>query len=92
MEPKVKLYMDLRTICQAILDDIVAPACGISDIGADYWLCDIETYTMGEDKVTEKIVSEIARKYGLTEDQMAYIDGYTPLMNVALFIYLTSKD
>lgn len=91
MHYKIQTYADLRTICQNILDKIIAPVCGIHDVCADYWLSDIETYTMGDEESRDLILTQIAETYRLTEDQMIYIDSYTTLIQIALFIYLQDR-
>lgn len=91
MSPKIKLYQELAAIATSILKEIVSPICGISDIQADLWLCDISIYTMEDPVLGDKILEQIAETYGLTEDLMIYLDAYTPLMQIALFIYLQNR-
>lgn len=84
--------MELTRICQEILDDIITPTCEILDIKADYWLSDVETFTMDNSEARDKVFTQIAEKYRLTEDQMIYLDSFTPLIQMALFIYLQDMD
>lgn len=92
MHPKIKLYQELRVIVNTILDEIVGPTCGISGIVADPWLCDLEVYIMEDDKLREQVMMQIQEKYKLTDDQMIYIDAYTPLLQIALLIYLQDLE
>lgn len=93
MHPKVELYRELNRICYEILEEIVGPACGIGPgILADIWLADLECYCMDDDQDREKIYKGIQEKYNISDDEMdAYIDSYTPLIQIALFIYLRDR-
>jgi archaellum biogenesis ATPase FlaH len=91
MNSKIELYNNLRKIAYDIIDNIIAPTCGITDIQADLWLADIETYCNEDDKLREKILIEIENKYNLQENELSYIDSYTPLLMIALFLYLRDR-
>lgn len=70
-----------------ILDNIVGPACGASNILADLYLVDVATYAI-EEELCEKIVKKIVRKYK--------IGGYlvtevTPIALIALIILEEGK-
>lgn len=88
---KQELYKELRVIADTILNEIVGPVCHISGIQADIWCCDIEVWTFGDEEANEEIRAKIAEKYNLNEEQMIYIDEYTTLIEMALFIYLAQQ-
>ena len=88
---KQKLYQELTVIAGYIVNEIVCPACHIENCRADYWMADIEVWTMGDLDTNEEILIQIADKYELTEEQMVYIDSYTTIMQMALFIYLAQQ-
>ena len=90
---KKEIYHELMRISYEILDEIVSPVCGIpkGTIVADIWLADLECYIMDDSQEREKIYEEIKKKYQISDDEMdAYVDSYTPLIQIALFIYLRS--
>lgn len=93
MNSKIKLYSELKKISDNILDNIVAPICGISEISANIWLADIETYVMEDDKKREEVFKQIAETFNLNEEDLdlAGIDAYSPLIMIALFIYLKNR-
>ncbi len=89
---KIKLYTQLKKITNDIVDNIIGPACHIEGIIYDPWYSDISTWTMDDEDTNELILMQIADKYNLTEDQMRYIDSYTTLIQIALFIYLGQES
>jgi hypothetical protein len=93
MHPKIELYRELSKIAHEILDEIVSPACGIpkGSIWADLWLADLECYCMEDDEAREKILTGIEERYNLKENELGYIDTYTPLIQIALFLYLRDR-
>lgn len=92
LPPKQQLNKELTVIASAILHDIIGPTVGIEGcIKVDYWLGDFDIWTNGNEDANEEIRMKIADKYGLNENQMEYIDSYTSLMQIALFIYLADS-
>jgi hypothetical protein len=91
VNPKLVLYKELQKIAYEIIDEIICPVCGISGVMADLWLADIETYTMEDDQEREAILAKIEEKYQLKENELNYIDSYTPLIMIALFLYLRDR-
>jgi hypothetical protein len=89
-----ELVEALSKIAYDILDNIVSPVCSIprGTIWADLWLADLECYCMEDDQEREKILVGIQERYSLNEQDMNNIDSYTPLMQIALFIYLLGKE
>ena len=88
---KNEVYHALSKICYEILDEIVSPVCEIpkGTIWADIWLADLECYILDDEKAREEIYKRIKEKYQISDDEMDYyIDSYTPLIQIALFIYL----
>jgi archaellum biogenesis ATPase FlaH len=88
MVDKKELHGALNTICDEIIKDIIEPTCGVSGVMADYWLSDIATYSMDEEEENQKVYELIQEKYNLKDDEMIIIDSFTPLMQIALLIYL----
>lgn len=84
---KHELRKDLITICDEILLQIIAPACGITIDTSDFWLSDISVYTNDDEELNQKIYEAIQLQYNLTTDDMNYIDSFTTIMQIALFIY-----
>lgn len=82
---------ELNTICDEIMLQIVAPACGMSDVKADYFMSNISTYVHDDYEISIKILSEIQEAYGLTDEEMVAIDEYTNFIQLALIIWL-GKD
>jgi len=91
MHNKIEIYTELRKIAYDIIDNIICPVCGISEVVADLWLADIETYVQEDDKQREKILGMIEEKYNLKENELHYVDAYTPLIMIALFLYLRDR-
>ena len=91
MHPKDELLINLEKIAYDILNNIVAPVCGIKDIIADTWLTDIETYVFEDDVKREKILNLIEERYQLNEDELFYVDSYTTLIQIALYLYLRDR-
>lgn len=91
MHPKLEIYNELKRIAYEIIDEVICPVCGISDVMADIWLADIETYCMEDDHEREEILAKIEIKYELKENELHYIDSYTPLIMIALFLYLRDR-
>jgi hypothetical protein len=93
METKMELYRELSRLAHEILDEIVSPACGIpkGSIWADLWLADLECYCMEDDVARERILTAIEERYSLKENELGYIDTYTPLIQIALFLHLRDR-
>ena len=85
---KQELRDELNTICDEIVKEIIEPVCTIKGVVADYWLADIAVYTTDDEVQNQAIYEAIQEKYKLTEDEMMIIDSFTPLMQIALYIYL----
>lgn len=88
---KQQLYKELRVIADTIVNEIVGPECHISGIIYDPWCCDIEVWTMGDMDSNQVIFDKIAERFNLNEEQMIYIDEFTTLIEMALFIYLADQ-
>ncbi len=67
-----------------IIDEIIAPECGIGSVVADLYLADIGTYTSG-DKQSQKIINKIYRKYKIPKMSVLLTD-HTPIALLALAI------
>lgn len=93
MHPKVELYRELRKICDIILEEIVCPVCHIGPgILADLWLADLDCYCMDDENDRQEIYKRIIERWNLDPEQFeAYVDSYTPLIQVALYIYLNDR-
>lgn len=93
MHSKLELYKELRLIAYDILDNIISPICEIpkGTIWADLWLADIECYCMDDDQQREKILTAIEERYQLEEHELSYVDSYTPLIQIALFLYVRDR-
>jgi hypothetical protein len=87
---KNKLYQELRVIVDTIVK-LVEPLCGVEGIICDPWLADIDIWTMGDEDTNIKVLEAIQEKFNLNDEQITYIDSYTTLIQMALFIYLADQ-
>ena len=87
MENK-ELKEALYKICDDILKDIIEPACSYCGVKVDFWQADIQMFTLDDDVLEDEIMEKIQTKYNLNDVDMLGIDTWTPLIQVALFIYL----
>jgi hypothetical protein len=75
-----------RVIGQAyeVLDQIIAPMCGIDGVIADCYMAAIDCYSNGDEVLEERIIERIIKDYKLNEH--APIDAFTPLALIGLLI------
>jgi len=85
---KKELNDQLYAICDVILFEIIEPVCNLNGTTADYWLSDIATFSGDNENFNQEIYGRIQEKYDLSNDEMISIDSFTPLIQIALFIYM----
>lgn len=85
--PKKQLSYWIGKIGYDILDDIIAPACGISEILADLYLANVNDYAMDEKQVDE-ILQKIGEKYDIGDYPL--LEGM-PIACIALIILENGK-
>ena len=90
MEKKI-LKGELYTICDEILKEIIEPSCGYCGITVDYWMADIQMFTLDDEVLDEEILNKIQEKYNLSDADMLGVDTFTPMIQLALYIYLGSE-
>jgi len=81
---KEELSKYIDKIGYEIIDDIISPMCGISDVIADLYLADIQTYEYDEKKAI-RIAEKVFKKYGI-KNGYAEIFIDKPIALLALFI------
>jgi hypothetical protein len=91
LPPKQQLYLELRKIASSIIKEVIEPICKVEGINCDLWMADFDIWTQGDHETNELIITQIVEKYGLTEEQEVYVDSYTSLMQIALFLYLKEQ-
>jgi len=85
---KKELNEKLNFICDEIMAEIIEPVCNFNISSFDYWLSDIATFTGDNENLNQEIYSKLQEKYNLTNDDLISIDSFTPLIQIALFIYM----
>ena len=84
---KKELSKLIGQIGYEILDEIIAPVCGIEGIIADLYLADMACYTMGDEENEKKIIDKIIERYKLYRtDAELIIDSSMPIALIVLFI------
>jgi hypothetical protein len=83
-----ELKENLYKICNEILTEIIEPTCNYCGIDVDYWMADIQMFTLDDQKLDEEILHKIQVRYNLKDEELLCIDTYTTLIQIALYIYM----